>query len=134
VPAETHSHGPARSSESVRETLQAILERLPAFETASAGKELEEIKLAELGLDDLDVIDLVETLAEEVGERGLMSVDEVSLMECDTVGELLGLLGTALGGSAGPRSSPDAGAGASLADPPTEGVISPGASGDDGRD
>lgn len=134
MPAETHSHGPARSSENVRETLQAILERLPAFETASAGKELEEIKLADLGLDDLDVIDLVETLAEEVGERGLMAVDEVSLMECDTVGELLGLLGTALGGSAGPRSSPDAGAVASSANPSTGGEISPGASGDNGRE
>lgn len=105
VPAETHSVGPARSYEAVKETVRQAVERYlaerrgvgtgDADADVSAGGVLDDVELAELGLDDLDLAELVEIVAEETAERGIAEVDELELMECKTVGDLVELLASA---------------------------------------
>lgn len=102
MPAETHSVGPARSYEAVKETVRQAVERYlaercgvgagEADADVSAVGSLDNLELAALGLDDLDLAELVEIVADETAERGIAEVDELELMECKTVGDLVELL------------------------------------------
>ncbi|MER3396352.1 MAG: hypothetical protein C4318_07180 [Acidimicrobiia bacterium] len=94
MPSETLSHGPARSYESLVEAV------LVAFESAglSAGGFIDlHTRLDALEIDDVDLLDLAEMVAEDLGERGLAHLDGSELAECETVGDFVLLLAVAAG-------------------------------------
>jgi acyl carrier protein len=88
MPAETHSHrGPvdaAEVSRIVREQLAEILDTDPAAVTPDARLR------ADLDADDLALIELVEAVEAELGERMVgLSIDDEDLAELQTVGDAI---------------------------------------------
>jgi acyl carrier protein len=99
VPAETHVEQPPLDRDAVlqliRDRLSEILEIDPERVTAAA-------RFADdLGADSLALIELVEALEEELGERTVgFSVDDDDLADLHTVGETVDYVLARLGGKA----------------------------------
>lgn len=95
MPSETLSYGPGRSYASL---VEAVLQALEASARgwSAAGVDLD-TRIDALEIDDLDLMDIVETVAEELGERGLAVVDGSEISECETVGDLVAVLARAAG-------------------------------------
>jgi hypothetical protein len=95
MPSETLSHGPARSYASLQEAV------LQAFEAAGKPAGFAEVttetRLDAIGIDELDFYDLIESVAEDLGERGMAAIDGSELAECETIGDVVELLAGAVG-------------------------------------
>ncbi len=93
MPSETLSHGPARSYSTL---VEAVLE---AIDELVGGRNSPPVTLDapldELGIDDLDLLDVIETVTEDLGERGIAAIDGSELSDCKTVGDFVALLAKA---------------------------------------
>jgi acyl carrier protein len=88
------------------EVLELLRERLAEILEIDEGRVTRDARFAEdLAADSLALIELVETLEEELGERTVgFSVDDEDLAELRTVGETVDYIVARLG-AAGPRDA-----------------------------
>jgi acyl carrier protein len=100
MPAETHVE---RSPIGPDEVLRLIRDRLVDILEIDEDRVTREARFAEdLGADSLALIELVETLEEELGERTVgFSVDDEDLADLHTVGEAVDYVVVRLGEAAG---------------------------------
>ena len=96
MPAETHMSGEPMSRD---EALTEICERIAELVDAPAGSVTAASRFVEdLGADDAAIIDVVNTIEEEFGERNVgLILDDEQILELATVGELFDVLAPALG-------------------------------------
>lgn len=88
MPAETHSHGPRLER---REVADLVVDRLAELLGRDPDDIRPELRLRDdLDADDLVVLDLVEAVEQELGERMIgLSVDDDVLGELVTVGDAI---------------------------------------------
>ena len=104
MPAETHSHGRSLDPDEVR---ALVLDRVSEV----LGGDPDELALDarlrdDLGADDLTLLDLVELLEDELGERTVgFRLDDDDLAELETVGDLVDLVAASLGFDASDSTS-----------------------------
>ncbi len=117
MPSETLSHGPWRSYSSLEEAVLSAIESAIAGSdgfadeamtvppdaldevgtTATAGRVTLSTRLEELGLDEIDLLEIVDSVVEELGERGVAPLDGSELVECETVGDLVSVIAASIG-------------------------------------
>jgi acyl carrier protein len=88
VPAETHSHGPRPER---REVADLVADRLAELLGRDPDDIRPELRLRDdLDADDLVVLDLVEAVEQELGERMVgLTLDDDALAELVTVGDTI---------------------------------------------
>ncbi len=117
MPSETLSHGPWRSYSSLEEAVVFAIESAIAGRDGYAGEATTaapgalgeggttsttrrvtlSTRLEELGLDEIDLLEIVDSVVEELGERGIAPLDGSELGECETVGDLVSVIAASIG-------------------------------------
>jgi acyl carrier protein len=83
VPAETHTHRAPLDRDAVSELIRDRLAELLGLDVGSVN---ETDQLADLGVDDIVLVDLAELLEDELGERTIgFHIDDEDLQELETV-------------------------------------------------
>jgi acyl carrier protein len=88
VPAETHSHGAGLTRD---EVAAIVVDRLAELLGIEADEVRYESRLrADLDADDLVIIDLIDAIEAELGERTIAArIDDDAIVELDSVGDAI---------------------------------------------